>query len=47
MFIGSELKDESGSCCGAGDIDAVLARRWAEQLVGKVASVKVQARKPA
>jgi SAM-dependent methyltransferase len=47
MFIGSELKDESSSCRGAGDVDAALARRWAEQLVGKVASVKVRARKPA
>ena len=47
MFIGSELKDETGSCCGAADIDAALARRWAEALVGKVASVKVSARKPA
>jgi len=47
MFIGSELKDESSSCCGGGDVDAALARRWADQLVGKVASIKVQARKPA
>jgi SAM-dependent methyltransferase len=47
MFIGSELKDESSSCCGAGSVDADLARRWAEQLVGKIASVKVKARKPA
>jgi len=47
MFIGSELQDESSSCCGAGQIDGELAHRWAEQLVGKVASVKVQARKPA
>ena len=46
MFIGSELKEESSSCCGVGNVDAVVARRWAEQLVGKVASVKVQARKP-
>jgi arsenite methyltransferase len=47
MFIGSELRDESSSCCGSGNVDADLARRWAEQLVGQVASVKVKARKPA
>lgn len=47
MFIGSELKDESGPGCGAGVVDAAQARLWAEQLVGKVASVKVRARRPA
>lgn len=47
MFIGSELRDESNSCCGSGNVDADLARRWAEQLVGKISSVKVKARKPA
>ena len=47
VFIGSELKGETTSCCGTGNVDAELARRWAEQLVGKIASVKVQARKPA
>ena len=46
MFIGSELKDESSSCCGAGGVNPALARAWAERLVGKIASVRVQARKP-
>jgi SAM-dependent methyltransferase len=46
-FIGSELRDESTSCCGTGSVDADLSRRWANQLEGKVASVKVRARKPA
>ncbi|MGD9548383.1 MAG: arsenite methyltransferase [Candidatus Krumholzibacteriia bacterium] len=46
MFIGSELKDDGDGCCGGGGVDPALARRWAEQLVGKVSSVKVRARKP-
>lgn len=46
MFIGSELKDETEGCCGGGGVDPALARRWAEQLVGKISSVKVRARKP-
>ena len=32
---------------GAGEVDPALAHRWAAQLVGKVASVKVRAHKPA
>ena len=46
MFIGSELKDDGDGCCGGGGVDPALARRWAEQLVGKVSSVKVRAHKP-
>lgn len=47
MFIGSELKDVGGSCCHGGDmVDPQLIRRWAEQLTGKVASIKVRAHKP-
>lgn len=46
MFIGSELKDDGDGCCGGGGVDPALARRWAEQLVGMISSVKVRARKP-
>ncbi|MFH2052128.1 MAG: arsenite methyltransferase [bacterium] len=46
MFIGSELKDDADGCCGGGGVDPDQAGRWAEQLVGKVSSVKVRARKP-
>jgi len=40
-FIGSELQED---CCGGSGGD--LAKRWAPPLQGKVASVKVAARKP-
>jgi SAM-dependent methyltransferase len=43
-FIGSELQ-EAGTCCCGGSRDA-LAKEWAPRLQGKVASVKVAARKP-
>ncbi|MDY0061687.1 MAG: arsenite methyltransferase [Myxococcota bacterium] len=47
LFIGSELPEEGG-CCGIPSPElAALARRVAPQLEGKVASVKVAARKPA
>jgi len=41
-FIGSEVKD-GGGCC-SGDVGP-LAKRWAPRLQGKVASIKVAARK--
>lgn len=43
-FIGSELQEAGTGCCGgsAGE----LARCWAPRLQGKIASVKVAARKP-
>jgi SAM-dependent methyltransferase len=45
-FIGSELQDAGDSCCrGASAVDPETARRWAEQLTGKVASIKVRARR--
>lgn len=44
-FIGSELQD-AGSDCSGGDPLGALAKRWAPRLQGKVASVKVAARKP-
>ncbi|MFO8071507.1 MAG: arsenite methyltransferase [Polyangia bacterium] len=44
MFIGSELQDTGSSCC-CSTVDTALARRWAEQLTGKVASIKVLARR--
>jgi SAM-dependent methyltransferase len=43
-FIGSELQETETCCCG-GQGDA-FAKRWAPELQGKVASVKVTARKP-
>jgi ubiquinone/menaquinone biosynthesis C-methylase UbiE len=43
-FIGSELQDGGNGCCGASV--GTLAKRWAPRLAGKVASVKVAARKP-
>jgi arsenite methyltransferase len=43
-FIGSELPMAGAGCCGS-PVGA-LARRWAPKLQGKVASVKVAARKP-
>lgn len=45
-FIGSELQEAGSGCCGGGSVGE-LAKRWAPQLQGKVASVKVAARKPA
>ncbi len=46
MFIGSELEDSESSCCCSGStVDPQIARRFAEQLSGKIASIKVQARK--
>jgi len=44
-FIGSELQDTDNSCCCSSDLDAELVTRWAQELTGKVASVKVRARK--
>ena len=41
-FIGSELRETGSGCGGVGP----LAKRWAPRLNGKVASVKVAARKP-
>lgn len=43
-FIGSELQEAGTRCCG-GQGDA-FAKYWAQRLQGKVASVKVAARKP-
>jgi arsenite methyltransferase len=46
-FIGSELQDTGEGCLGGGEIsDPALVRQWAEQLAGKIASIKVRARKP-
>ncbi len=45
-LIGSELKPDEGACCCAGDANQELARHWAGKLAGKIASVKVTARKP-
>ncbi len=42
-FIGSELQEAETGCCGGRD---QLAKEWAPRLTGKVASVKVSARKP-
>lgn len=44
-FIGSELREAGTGCCGGGSLGD-LAKRWAPRLQGKVASVKVSARKP-
>ncbi|MBK8482399.1 MAG: arsenite methyltransferase [Proteobacteria bacterium] len=44
-FIGSELQDPGSEGCGA-DTQGELAKRWAPWLQGKVASVKVAARRP-
>lgn len=43
-FIGSELPQVGAGCCKSSV--GVLAKRWAPRLQGKVASVKVAARKP-
>jgi len=43
-FIGSELQDGVTACCGGAGGE--LAKRWALKLHGKVASVKVAARRP-
>ncbi len=48
-FIGSELQEMVGGCCGSeggGGFEA-LAAEWAPKLQGKVASIKVSAQKPA
>lgn len=45
-LIGAEL-DGASACCGGDRPDAERAARWADQLTGKVASIKVFARKPA
>jgi len=42
-FIGSELQEAATACCG-GVVDE-LAKRWAPRLQGKVASVKIAARR--
>jgi SAM-dependent methyltransferase len=44
-FIGSELEPSTSGCCCAPTTR--LAKKWAPRLAGKVASVKVAARKPA
>jgi len=46
-LIGSELRDPDGGgcCCAAGNLDAV-AEEWAPRLEGRIASVKVFARRP-
>jgi arsenite methyltransferase len=44
-FIGSELKPSACGCCFV-PTDA-LAKKWAPRLAGRIASVKVAARKPA
>ena len=43
-LIGSELQESGTACCGGAGDD--LAKRWAPKLQGKVASVKVAARRP-
>lgn len=43
-FIGSELQDANRGC--GSDAGEDLARRWGPRLQGKVASIKVAARKP-
>lgn len=43
-FIGSELQEAGTACCGGAVGE--LAKRWAPRLQGKVASVKVAARRP-
>ena len=44
-FIGSELAEANSGCCGGGPTTD-LAKTWAPKLEGKIASVKVAARKP-
>ncbi|MBN1944864.1 MAG: arsenite methyltransferase [Bradymonadales bacterium] len=44
-FIGSEMQEAGTGCCGGGPA-VELAKRWAPRLQGKIASVKVAARKP-
>lgn len=47
LFIGSELQEPGeGCCCGGGAVDPALVRSWAGQLAGKIASIKIRARKP-
>jgi arsenite methyltransferase len=43
-FIGSELQEAGTACCDGAVGN--LAKRWAPRLQGKVASVKVAARRP-
>ena len=43
-FIGSELEPSASACCFVPT--TALAKKWAPRLAGKVASVKVAARKP-
>ncbi len=45
-FVGSELNGAGSSCCCSGDTNTELACLWATKLAGKIASVKVSARKP-
>ena len=40
-FIGSELRGDDGACLAPGAADAGTARRYAQELAGRVASVKV------
>jgi arsenite methyltransferase len=42
----SEIKEEAARCCCGGGATADQARLWAARLAGKIASVKVFARKP-
>ncbi len=44
-FIGSEMRGDDGACLVPGAADADTARRYAQELAGRVASVKVRARK--
>ncbi len=45
-FIGSELADPAAPACCGGDVGIDDTLRWAHELAGRVASVKVFARKP-
>lgn len=46
-FIDGGLHAEDGGCCGGAPIDPDQAQRWAAELAGAVASIKVRGRKPA
>ncbi|MDJ0761794.1 MAG: arsenite methyltransferase [Myxococcota bacterium] len=45
-LIGSELREVGSACCSGSDVNQELARRFAKELAGKVASVKVFGKKP-
>lgn len=46
LFITSELTDTDSNLCCSIDVNDELARHWASELQGKVASIKVFARRP-